>query len=96
MAAYLFVQITVSDPVKYEDYKRAVPAVIQQYGGRYLVRGGEVEALEGSYDGQRIVLLEFPTVEAARRFWHSPEYAQVQKLREGAATMDSWAVQGVE
>lgn len=96
MAAYIIVQIAVTDPVRYEDYRRAAPGAIRQYGGRYIVRGGKVEIMEGSHDGRRIVVLEFPTLDDARRFWHSPEYAEARKFREGAATMDAWLVPGVE
>jgi uncharacterized protein (DUF1330 family) len=95
MAAYLFAQITVTDPEQYERYKAAVPAVIKQYGGKYLIRGGQVEVLEGVYDGKRLVVLEFPTVEQARAFWHSPEYAKVKELRLPAATMNAWVVEGM-
>lgn len=96
MPAYVLVQITVTDSVKYEDYKKAAPPAIARYGGKYLVRGGDVEVLEGAYSGRRMVILEFPNMEAARAFWNSPEYGEARKVREGAAIMDAWAVPGVE
>ena len=95
MPAYMIVQINVTDPEKFARYREAVPRVIEASGGRYLVRGGTVEVLEGSYDGRRLVLFEFPSVEAIKRFWHSREYAQVKALRENAADIDVWAVAGV-
>jgi uncharacterized protein (DUF1330 family) len=95
MPAYMIVQINVTDPEKYAHYREAVPAVVASGGGRYLVRGGAVEVLEGSHDGRRLVVFEFPSVEAIKRFWHSPEYAKVKMLRENAADIDVWAVQGV-
>jgi uncharacterized protein (DUF1330 family) len=95
MPAYLISRITVTDPQKYEEYKKAAPEAIRRYGGRYLVRGGEVEVLDGSHDGRRLVVLEFPSIEDVRKFWNSPEYAEAKKLREGAATMDAWAVPGL-
>ena len=95
MPAYMIVQINVTDPEKFARYREAVPRVIEASGGRYLVRGGAVELLEGSYDGRRVVLFEFPSMEAIRSFWHSREYAAVKALRDNAADIDVWAVPGV-
>ncbi|MDP6574168.1 MAG: DUF1330 domain-containing protein [Rhodospirillales bacterium] len=95
MAGYIFVQTEVSDAGKYDTYKQAVPAVIEKFGGRFIVRGGDMEALEGAYDGPRVVILEFPSVEQARAFWNSPEYAEVKALREGAANMTAVLIEGV-
>ncbi len=95
MPAYLVVQIKVTDPDKFAHYREAVPGVVQAFGGRYIVRGAQVEVLEGSHDGRRLVLFEFPSMEAIQRFWHSPEYAAVKPLRENAADIDVWAVPGV-
>ena len=95
MAAYLIVQVTVTDPDRFADYRAAVPAVIANYGGRYIIRGGDVEAFEGSHDGRRLVIVEFPSMDRARAFWQSPEYREVRRLREGAAIMDVVAVEGV-
>jgi uncharacterized protein (DUF1330 family) len=95
MPAYMFVQLSVTDPAKFAAYREAVPAVVEAFGGRYLVRGGTVEVLEGTYDGRRLVLFEFPSVDAIKRFWHSPEYAKVKPLRENAAEVDAWVVPGV-
>ena len=86
MPAYMVVQLKVTDADKFTRYREAVPTVVAAFGGRYIVRGGTVEALEGSHDGRRLVLFEFPSVEAIKRFWHSPEYA---------AEIDAWAVPGV-
>ena len=88
MAAYLLVSITVTDPVRFAAYRDAAPAVIAAHGGRYIVRGGDVEALEGTHDGRRIVILEFPSMEALHAFWNSPEYARAKALRAGAAELD--------
>lgn len=95
MPAYLIVQINVTDPEKFARYREAVPRVVEASGGRYIVRGGAVEVLEGTHDGRRLVLFEFPSMEAIRRFWHSREYAEVKVLRENAADIDVWAVPGV-
>ena len=95
MPAYMVVQINVTDPEKFARYREAVPRVVESSGGRYIVRGGTVEVLEGAHDGRRLVLFEFPSMEAIRAFWHSREYAEVKKLRENAADIDVWAVPGV-
>jgi uncharacterized protein (DUF1330 family) len=95
MPAYMVVQINVTDPEKFARYREAVPRVVASSGGRYIVRGGTVEVLEGTHDGRRLVLFEFPSMEAIRAFWHSREYAEVKKLRENAADIDVWAVPGV-
>jgi uncharacterized protein (DUF1330 family) len=94
MPAYVVVHIDVTDPAQYEEYKKAVPAAIRAHGGRYLVRGGAVEVLEGSHDGRRLVMLEFPSLANVRAWWASPEYQAAKRLRAGAATMDCWAVEG--
>ena len=95
MPAYMIVQLNVTDPDRFARYREAVPSVVAAFGGRYIVRGGAVETLEGSHDGRRLVLFEFPSVEAIKRFWQSPEYAKVKPLRENAAELDVWAVPGV-
>ena len=95
MPAYMVVQINITDPEKFAGYREVVPRVVEAFGGRYIVRGATVEVLEGSYDGRRLVLFEFPSVEAIKRFWHSPEYAKVKPLRDNAAEVDAWVVAGV-
>jgi uncharacterized protein (DUF1330 family) len=95
MPAYMIVQLEVTDAAKFAAYREAVPAVVEAFGGRYLVRGGTVEVLEGSHDGRRLVVFEFPSVDAIKRFWNSPEYAKVKPLRENAAEVDAWVVPGV-
>lgn len=95
MAAYMIAQITVTNPEKYEDYKKAVSQVAVRFGGRYLIRGGQIEVLEGSHDGRRLVLFEFPGMEDIRAFWTSPEYLEAKGFREGAAVLDVWAVPGL-
>ena len=85
MAAYVIGEIEVTDPAVYEEYRKRVPAVIAQYGGRYLVRGGKVEPLEGGWTPKRLVALEFPTMEQARKWYRSPEYAPLIELHQKAA-----------
>jgi len=96
MAAYVFANIDVKDAQVYEEYKRRVPATIEQYGGRYLARGGRCEVMEGSLEAGRIILLEFPTREHAERWYHSPEYAAVRALRQRSATTDLCIVEGLQ
>lgn len=85
MAAYLIANLTVRDPARFEAYRAAVPAVIARFGGRYLVRGGTVEAKEGEPGLNRLVVLEFPDMAAARAFYDSPDYAPLLALRLSAA-----------
>jgi uncharacterized protein (DUF1330 family) len=95
MPYYLLISAEITDTDKYAGYREAVTPLVTQFGGRYLVRGGEAEAFAGVYDGSRHVVLEFESKEAARTFWDSPEYAEVSKLREGASTGNVIGVEGV-
>lgn len=95
MAAYLIADVDVTDPAKYEEYKKLAPAAIAKYGGRYLVRGGAHETLEGDWKPGRLVILEFPDLDRARAFYHSPEYAAARAARAGAARGDFVIVQGL-
>ena len=81
MTAYLIANITVTDPERYQPYRERVPGVVAQYGGRFLVRAGTVHPLEGKFDFDRFVAIEFPSIAAARRLYDSPEYAPLLKLR---------------
>jgi uncharacterized protein (DUF1330 family) len=95
MAAYVVVEIEVKDPVRYERYKELAPPAIAQYGGRYLARGGKTETLEGSWSPKRLVILEFPSMDRARAWWSSKEYAEAKKLRHECATSEMVVVEGV-
>lgn len=95
MSAYLVVDCTVTDPEKYEDYKRLAAPAVERHGGRYLVRGGETIVLEGSWRPSRIIVLEFPTLAQAKAFYGSAEYAAARAARQGAADMKLIAVAGV-
>jgi uncharacterized protein (DUF1330 family) len=81
MPGYLIANLKVTDPEGFERYRAGVPAVIAQYGGRYVVRGGIMEKLENADGFNRMVVLEFPSLDAARAFYFSPEYAPLLKLR---------------
>jgi len=85
VAAYVFGEIEVTDPAVYEDYRKQVLAVVTKYGGKFIVRGGRVEPLEGGWAPRRIVALEFPSMEQAQKWYRSPEYAPLIKLRQKAS-----------
>lgn len=95
MAAYLVVDCEVMDPARYENYKKLAPPAIAKYGGRYLARGGTTDVLEGSWVPSRVVILEFPNMAAARRFYVSPEYTAARAERAGAARMNMILVEGL-
>ena len=94
MPAYLIARIHVTDPVRYQDYTKLTPAAIAKYGGRFIVRGGAVTALEGPPENDRVVVIEFPSLERARTFWSSPEYGEAKAKRAGAATGQFLLVDG--
>lgn len=95
MPAYVVVEIAVQDADTYERYKQLAPPSIATHGGRYLVRGGATEVLEGTWHPPRFVILEFPTAEQARAWWSSPEYAPAKALRNACAQTEMILVQGV-
>jgi uncharacterized protein (DUF1330 family) len=95
MPAYVLVDCVVTDPARYEIYKTLAPPAITKYGGRYLVRGGVTQQLEGDVQPNRIVVLEFPDIETARRFYDSPEYRAARAARAGAAKMNMVLVEGL-
>ena len=95
MTAYIILDIQVTDPAGYEDYKKLAPPTIQLYGGRYIARGGASETVEGDWQPQRVVLLEFPSVEKARAWIDSPEYAPARALRNKYAKSKTIIVEGL-
>ncbi len=94
MPAYLVAQIEVHDPAGFAEYRNRVAPVIEAYEGRYLVRGGALETLEGADQRRRLVVIEFPSMDAARSFYHGPEYAPVLQLRLNSAASDVVLVEG--
>jgi uncharacterized protein (DUF1330 family) len=95
MPAYVVVEIAVHDAKTYERYKELAPPSIAAYGGRYLARGGATEALEGKWNPPRFVILEFASVERARAWWSSPEYAAAKALRQASAETRMLLVEGL-
>jgi len=95
MSAYVIVNINVKDPVRYEDYKRQAAPTVAAFDGRYVVRGGPAEVLEGSWTPKRLVVLEFPTMARAREWINSAEYAPARRLRHATADSDMILVEGM-
>ena len=95
MSAYIFVSVEVHDSVRYEEYRKTVLPTIEAYGGKFLVRGGKMEVLEGGWPQRRIVIVEFPSADKARAWWHSPEYAAPKALRQATSHTEMILVEGV-
>jgi uncharacterized protein (DUF1330 family) len=85
MSAYVIGDIEVTDPAAYEEYRKQVLAVVTQYGGKFIVRGGKIDSKEGGWTPKRLVLLEFPSLAQAQKWYDSPEYAPLIKLRQKAS-----------
>ena len=94
-SAYVLANVDVTNPQQYEDYRKLSTLAIQAHGAEVCVRGGAVEVLEGDWTPSRVVLLKFPSVEQARAFNNSPEYAAARASRQGAAVMRMVLIEGV-
>jgi uncharacterized protein (DUF1330 family) len=94
-SAFIIAHVTVTNPQQYEEYKKWSSVAMQAHGAEVCVRGGKVEVLEGDWSPERLVVLRFPSVEAARRFNDSPEYGRARAARQGAAVMRMVVVEGV-
>jgi uncharacterized protein (DUF1330 family) len=95
MVAYLMVRADVRDKEAYGEYAKRSPAVVEQFGGRYLARGGEVLSLEGPQESRRVVIIEFPSLEQAKAFYDSPEYQSAREFRKDAGQAEFIVVDGV-
>ena len=95
MSGYLIFDIDITNPEKYEEYKKMVPPTLEKFGGRFVVRGGRVEPLEGNWSPKRIGVIEFPSVEQARAWWESQDYAPAKKLRQEASKTKMLIVEGL-
>ncbi len=95
MAAYLIAEISVTDPELYEEYKKLTPAAAAAFDGKFLVRGGSLITLEGDWNPERMVILEFPSVERAREWWNSDIYTEARSIRQKAAKTKMIIVEGV-
>ena len=94
MAVYMILEIEVVDADTYADYVKEAPATVEQYGGRYLVRGGDVTPLTGGWNPQRIVVIEFPSMERFHEWLTSPEYSVIAPLREQSTKSKVIVVEG--
>jgi uncharacterized protein (DUF1330 family) len=94
MAAYFIVEVDVKDPAVYDRYRPIALDTITKHGGRFVVRGGKCETMEGGWAPKRIVVVEFPTIEQAKAWYHSPEYAEGIRLRQQAAASRMILVEG--
>ena len=95
MPAYVIIETDIHDPEQYERYKEASPAAVAAGGGRFVARGGELAVFEGEWQPARLVILEFPDLETARRWYASETYQEAKKLRDGAAQLNMVAVEGL-
>ena len=95
MAAYLIARVTVTDMEQYQAYMKLTPAIIEKFGGKFIARGSDVVTLEGPEETNRVVLVEFPSVEQAQAFYNSEEYQHAISLRKGAADAQFIVLDGV-
>ena len=95
MAAYIIVEVKINDPVQYEEYRKLTPISLAAYQGKFIVRGGKTETLEGDWDPQRMVVLEFPNTELAKKWWSSEAYAPAKALRQRTAETKMILVEGL-
>jgi uncharacterized protein (DUF1330 family) len=96
MPVYLIIEIAVIDPDVYGEFVAQAPAVVEQYGGRYLARSGEVSVMVGDWQPERIVLIQFETIDQVQEFFASPEYLDLVTLREQSAATRAIIVEGYE
>lgn len=93
MGALMIIQADITDPERFKEYAMRTPALVAEHGGRYRVMRGECQQLEGKPDDRKIVVSEWPSMDAARGFWNSDAYAELKKLREGAAEVSVYLVE---
>ena len=96
MKAYVIVDVNIQDPVLYEDYKKLTPTSLLPYGGKFLVRGGVTETIEGNWAPGRFVILEFPSIEKAHEWYNSDNYQKAKAIRQRAAHTQMIMVEGFE
>ncbi len=96
MPAYVIARVNVTDPGRYADYRALTPAAVAAFGGKFVVRGGEIETLEGPEETRRVVVLQFDSMEQARAFYHSEQYQTAVKIRQEASEGQLILVDGHE
>src|SRR6516225_10279559 len=95
MPAYIIVEIEITDPVRYEEYKKLAGATVEKYGGKYIVRGGKTEVLEGDWQPKRIVVLEFESAQRAKEWLNCEEYREPRKMRHRTSRTNMIVVEGM-
>jgi len=95
VAAYVIAIVDVKDAVRYESYRQMVLPTITAYDGRFVARGGRTEVLEGEWPSRRLVIVEFPSVDRAKAWWSSPEYAEAKALRQATSEGTLVVIEGV-
>ena len=95
MTAYVVFDIKVTDPSRYEEYKRQATPTVEMFGGKYIARGGRTEVLEGTWSPSRLVILQFPSIEQAKNWLNSPLYGEVKKIRHKSAVANVVVVEGL-
>lgn len=95
MTAYVITEIDVTDPAGYEEYKKMGPPTVAAYGGKFVARGGKSEVLEGNWSPKRIVVLQFDSVERAKKWWASKEYSAAKRVRQKTAITNMIVVEGI-
>ena len=95
MAAFVIADVNVRDPEKFKEYSKLTPDILKTYGGRYLVRGGHVEVSEGTWIPNRLVIMEFESIDQLKRWYSSPDYAKALKIRQQSAESNVVIVKGI-
>ena len=95
MPSYVIADVEVTDPTKFQEYSYQVPSTVEMYGGKYLVRGGDTERAEGSWEPKRMVVIKFEDMEQLKRWYHSQEYSDPMQLRHHSANSSVLFVEGV-
>jgi uncharacterized protein (DUF1330 family) len=95
MSAYVIAKVKVTDWNQYKEYVKLTPATIENFGGKFVARGGQMITLEGPEATERIVLIEFASLERVKEWYHSKKYGEAKKKREGAATASLIAIEGI-
>ena len=95
MTAYMITEIEITDPMRYEEYRKLVPASLEKYGGKFIARGGQVRTLEGDWDPKRLVITEWPSVERALEWYHSEEYREAKEIRHASSTGKMVLIEGM-
>lgn len=96
MKTYIIAHINIKDPVRYEDYKKLTPATLLPYGGKFVIRNGDREVLEGSWSDDRVVVLEFPSKEKAKEWYSGDMYSAARAIRQSCSEGKLILIEGVE